>query len=98
MEINLMALFAADDITQEENVLFHTEDEIMKLVQPQNPEAMPIDIQPYNLQELIAVIWDDMWFLGFYMGKNDDGSRRVDKYVTHRRHFNSMKCGNVDLL
>ena len=58
MKINFKALFAVDDITQEENILFHTEDEIMELVQPQNPEAIPIDIQPH-LQEPIAVIWGD---------------------------------------
>ena len=79
MEINLMVLIAVDDNTQEENILFHTEDEIMELVQPQNP--VPIDIYPYNLQEPIAVIWDDTWFLGFYLGKNNDGSLRVDHLV-----------------
>ena len=33
------------------------------------------------LQEAIAVIWDDTWFIGFYLGKNDDGSLRVDHLV-----------------
>jgi len=73
MKINLMILFSGDSITDSENALFHTEDEIMELLDPINgiAEQAEIEKEPYAIKEAIAVVWDHQnlsqnWFIGFY--------------------------------
>lgn len=44
MKINLMILFSGDSITDSENALFHTEDEIMELLDPINEIAEEAEV------------------------------------------------------
>ena len=58
---------------------------------------MEKDEEPYEKQEAIAVIWDTesgerMWHIGFYFGKNVDGSLRVDHLIRDKRKHDLWKC------
>lgn len=98
LHANLLVL-----LTQEEedgqNVLFHTEDEIMELLIP--ADEIEDHEEGYKMMEALALFWDDAsgfrdWNIGFYTGKNSGGTLRIDNLVRTNNSYEIWKRTNVD--
>ena len=87
LKLNLTALLVQDENNDGKHMLFHTEDEIMELLSPDCQSAEDKrEQEPYKLQDVIAVVWEAengelTWYIGFYMGKNIDGTLRINHLV-----------------
>ena len=102
LNCNLMAMLTRDEETDGEHTLFHTEDEIMELLNPDSEsedmnEGVTIkETAPYELQEPVAVVWEEdndelKWYIGFYLGKNIDDTVRVSHLVRSSKQHDLWK-------
>ena len=101
LQANLLVLLTQEEDSDGENVLFHTEDEIMELLSPVDEIISTVDHEEYKMMDALALFWDDAsgfryWNIGFYIGKNSDGTLRIDNLVRTNNSYEIWKRGNVD--
>ena len=104
---NLLILLTHEEECDGEDMLFHTEDEIMELLSPANElekseeAAEEAAEEGYLMTEALALFWGDAagvrdWNIGFYAGKNGDGTLRVDNLVRANKSFEIWKRDETD--
>ena len=93
LRCNLIVMITVNAEEDGEHILFHTEDEIMEVLIPDSEEEVNKGLvikenAQYELEEPVAMTWKEIsgeleWYIGFYLGKNNDDTFRVN----HLIHF-----------
>ena len=97
---------AQDDEKGSDVALFQGEDEIMEVLNNNVNDSSDDSTkkQPkFKMQDPLAVVWEredgtSTWYIGFYLGKNLDGTNRVNHLTRHAKSNDVLKRekANVD--
>ena len=106
LKLNLLALIVQDDEKGEE-MLFRNEDEIMEVLDSVNKTEVVLKdsankTNEMKLQDPLVVVWESAdgkidWFIGFFLGKNYDGTLRVNHLVRNTKSHDVWKRERSDI-
>lgn len=104
LKLNLLALISQEDEKGEE-MLFHNEDEIMEVLDSGDKTEVGKNnkkTNDLNLQDPLAVVWESAdgtseWYIGFFLGKNFDGTLRVNHLTRNTKSHDIWKRERSDI-
>ena len=104
LALNLHALVSQDMEKQDSSVLFQSEEEMMEVLRSdgdERPTPNESTGDSIKLHDPLVVVWEKKngrcsWYIGFYWGKNPDGTMRVNHLERNGKRHNYWKRERTD--
>ena len=104
LTLNLLALLSQDKEKEDSSVLFQNEEEMMEALRNdsyKHPTPNESDVEPIKFNDPLVVVWENRngkctWYVGFFWGKNPDGTIRVNHLERNGKRHNCWKRARMD--